>query len=100
MQREPILNTLKPELKALKEAASQNWQALIKHCYSKHPPKANDLPFTIDPAMLLSAENGKSVLKKAILHYHPDKNSTHGTQWQVLCEEIVKLINNKYAAFK
>jgi hypothetical protein len=31
-----------------------------------------------------------------MFHYHPDVNGQHGEEWQVLCEEISKILNNKY----
>lgn len=99
LQRGPILEALEPELKALNKAAADNWQALVKHCYSKHPPKISP-PYQLDPDVKLTADNGKKTLKQAIIHYHPDKNVEQDVKWRVLCEEIVKLLNRCFECFK
>eukprot|EP00241_Pyramimonas_parkeae_P001883 CAMPEP_0114238878 /NCGR_PEP_ID=MMETSP0058-20121206/8155_1 /TAXON_ID=36894 /ORGANISM="Pyramimonas parkeae, CCMP726" /LENGTH=487 /DNA_ID=CAMNT_0001351009 /DNA_START=155 /DNA_END=1615 /DNA_ORIENTATION=- len=80
LQRGPILEALEPELKALNKAAADNWQALVKHCYSKHPPKISP-PYQLDPDVKLTADNGKKTLKQAIIHYHPDKNVEQDVKW-------------------
>jgi len=38
----------------------------------------------------------KEVLRKAVVHYHPDRNGKHGDIWRVLSEEITKLLNAHY----
>jgi hypothetical protein len=97
-KRRPLLEELKPELEALKAAAVKGYHVLLEHLYEKHPPKRADHRMTEKP----NADNAKNLLKQAILHYHPDKQwaSQLEPKWCVLCEEIVKELNNKYYCFK
>jgi len=39
-------------------------------------------------------------LLKAVLHYHPDKQSQYDRKWALLCEEITKWLNVAYQKFK
>jgi hypothetical protein len=49
-----------------------------------------------------TSENAKALLRKAVVHYHPDKqhSSRDDERWCVLCEEITKFINNFYEMLK
>ena len=44
----------------------------------------------------------KKVLLKFLSDYHPDKNAAkdHGEKWQVLAEEITKLVTAHYERLK
>lgn len=96
-EKAPWLKELEKELESLKKSSETSWQQLLKTCYASFPPKNPKHRLTTEP---LTADNGKGALRTAIVHYHPDKQSTHGRKWQVLCEEITILLNSKYAAFK
>jgi hypothetical protein len=103
--RAPLLEELREELAVLKNASDKSWQELVKVCYQKFPPKntkAGDDASKIDDTKTSqwTAANGKLVLRTCIVAYHPDKNSQCGTKWSTLCEEMVKLLNSKYEAFK
>lgn len=45
-------------------------------------------------------DNVKGALRKAIVAYHPDHNGQYERDWQVLCDEISKILNRKYENFK
>ncbi|EIE19357.1 hypothetical protein COCSUDRAFT_58649 [Coccomyxa subellipsoidea C-169] len=92
-ERGPILETLKEELRALKKAHSEGAHKLVDLIYKEHPPKKEK---AVKPDV--NGENMKKGLQTAILHYHPDKNaeSIFGKRWCYLCEEITKLLNDKY----
>ena len=78
--------------------------AFLSHIYQTHVPKDN----TINIPVLLKALNrdDTEVMKKAVLkavsHYYQDKprNKEQGMDWFVLCEEIVKRLNNLYSRYK
>ncbi|KAK9917678.1 hypothetical protein WJX75_007068 [Coccomyxa subellipsoidea] len=93
-ERGPILETLKAELAALKKAHLEGAHKLVDLIYREHPPKK-------EKAVKPDGENMKKGLQTAILHYHPDKNSEaiFGRRWCYLCEEITKLLNDKYQYF-
>lgn len=44
----------------------------------------------------------KAVLKKAVVHYHPDRSEpeVNGMKWKVFCEEVCKLLTARYESFK
>ena len=93
-KRKPFLEELKSELNALAEASADGYVALLKYVYSKHPPKNPDHTLTGDGKT-------KKAVKMALLHYHTDKLSKdEDTKWYVLCEEICKLISQKYELLK
>ncbi|KAH7439818.1 hypothetical protein KP509_04G077800 [Ceratopteris richardii] len=91
------IRRLKEKIDALKTAGKGGAAALLKHVYEEHPHP--DIKKNIAPRVKTHTEI-KASLKKAILHYHPDSNVYHGEDWKVLCEEITKCLNSKYAFFK
>ena len=70
---------------------------LLEHIYKMWPPKdkRHKLP-------KLTTEGQKQALKKAIVHYHPDKQDVklHGKKWFIFAEEITKVLTRKYECFK
>lgn len=52
------------------------------------------------PLSDVSPEDVKAALRRAIVAYHPDSNLQQSEDWQVLCEEITKILNVKYENFK
>ena len=75
--------------------------------YLRHPPKNEDhkLPSDLpDISNGIQAYNSelKTILRKAIIHYHPDRCNVekHGKKWKVLCEEICKMLTRRYESFK
>ncbi|CAG0896400.1 unnamed protein product [Darwinula stevensoni] len=95
-ERAPYIEKLKDLLQVVKEAADDSPYKLLRHVYSKHPPKKGKLKDPLDASTL------KKRLKKALVHYHPDKNTVteHGMEWFVLCEEIYKYLSVKYTIQK
>uniref|UniRef100_A0A7S4KRR3 J domain-containing protein n=1 Tax=Paramoeba aestuarina TaxID=180227 RepID=A0A7S4KRR3_9EUKA len=97
-QKKPILEKLKPELDALAEAEKKNVYEFLAYLFEKHPPKVEgwEKPAKID------VSTGKIICRKACGWYHPDKNqaSKFGPEWEVLCEEILKMVSKKYQIFK
>mmetsp|Transcript_5935 Transcript_5935/g.8876 ORF Transcript_5935/g.8876 Transcript_5935/m.8876 type:complete len:471 (+) Transcript_5935:36-1448(+) len=92
-----VLESLKPTIEEIQKEAGKNIQALIKFLYTKHPPKIDKSKHQLGE---LSSNQLKKALRKAILHYHPDKNCQGDLKWRLLCEEITKILNNKYQLFK
>ena len=95
--REPILQRLKTKIDKLSEAANESAESFLKFVFDEfpHPKLKRKLIPKLD-----TKENVKQSLKKAILHYHPDKNEVHGEDWKVLCDEICKHLSRKYETFK
>lgn len=94
-KRKPHMEKLAAALAALKTASDSGVAMLLKAIYSNHPPKCADHTLT-EPV----EGHEKNRLRKALLHYHPDKNTGDGDEWKVLCEEVTKLINQHYNRFK
>lgn len=93
-EKAPYLEKLKPELEGLSKAFKEGYVALLKYVYSKHPPKNSK-------HVLIDDGKTKKAVKFAILHYHPDKlNKKEDTKWYVLCEEITKMLSQKYEELK
>ena len=92
--RQPFIEELKSELDALAKASKNGYVALLKYVYSTHPPK------NPDHSLIGDGKTKKSV-KMALIHYHTDKlNKNEDTKWYVLCEEISKLLSQKYEQLK
>ena len=89
----PIREELKNELDELKKASEKSAEALIEAIYSKHPPKRGQKS---------TSSSLKTVLKKALLHYHPDKQDLekHGLKWIVLSEDITVMLNHHFGQMK
>lgn len=88
---------MKEKISAVKSEGGKSAESLLKYIYEKcpHPDVTKQvlLPFG-------SPENVKAALKKAIVAYHPDSNRQQSEDWQVLCEEITKVLIAKYEIFK
>jgi len=93
-ERKPFIEKLKPELDGLQKAFEKGYVMLLKHVYSKHPPK--------NPEHTLTDEGKtKKAVKMALMHYHTDRLSKEeDMKWYVLCEEICKLLSQKYEQLK
>ncbi|KAG0601285.1 hypothetical protein M758_11G099000 [Ceratodon purpureus] len=95
----PTKKKLEEEIRSLDLEAKKEGRHFLDYIYQNHPnpdPKKT-------PGDMLKAENRvltKEMLRKAISHYHPDANVVYGEEWQVLCEEISKILNLKYEYFK
>lgn len=76
--------------------------------YKEHPPKGgqkmvlNNLRCQTNGLKDIkpTADNILKVVQRAISHYHPDKQTTHPKQWQIICNEITKMLNIKYSNVK
>jgi len=97
-EREPILREKKEALDVMRKAFDKDKGGSIKkgieHIYKEHPPQAGYKAPEFTP------ETTKDALRAAIRDYHPDKHAARGMVWKVLCEEIVKVLNEKYELFK
>ncbi len=93
--RVPIRKELSVHLVELKHFDLRPAQQLLDLIYSKYPPKSPGLRKPEDTSMRIK-------LKKALLHYHPDKQDVDrfGLHWMVLAEEITVLLTRKFAYFK
>ena len=100
-EKDDCMKELESELKALDSAERLNDDGFINFLFSKFPPKHHSNPKKPD----VQSQNF-ATLKKAFAklsgYYHPDKvdTSVHGEKHKVLCEEIAKRVNSRYAQLK
>lgn len=95
-RRAPIKKKLTEKLKKIQMEAKKDVESFLRYIYQEHPnpdPKKH-------PGKMLNFKICKETLKKAMSHYHPDVNGKHGEECEVLCEEISKVLNNKYESQK
>ncbi|KXZ52559.1 hypothetical protein GPECTOR_9g603 [Gonium pectorale] len=85
-ERQPFVEELAEEFKALREAAG------------KHPPAVRQGAVHVDTGR--GVRKIKDTLRKAIIAYHPDKQVSRPRKWQVLAEEITKELTAKYECMK
>ncbi|GLJ55785.1 hypothetical protein SUGI_1197870 [Cryptomeria japonica] len=84
-------------INVIKEEGVRSSESFLKFIYSVHThpdPKKGLL------GSIASTEKVRVALRKAIVSYHPDNNVQYGRDWQVLCEEITKILNCKYEIHK
>lgn len=100
-RRNTCLKELEPQIKELDAAKSLDDESFINFLFEKFPPKHHPNPKKPE----LGSQNS-SALKKALGklsgYYHPDKvdTSVHSEKHKVLCEEIAKRVNSRYARLK
>jgi len=100
-EREKYIKELEAELKDISGSnVGYGAEGLLRHIYKTYPPKNPD--HKLDDKDLDTRTKMKKTLLTAIQHYHPDKQDKekHGRKWAVLCEEITKLLNGRYEAYK
>ena len=95
------IKELESELKALDSAERLNDEGFINFLFSKFPPKHHSNPKKPD----VQSQNFATLKRgyaKLSGYYHPDKvdTSVHGEKHKVLCEEIAKRVNSRYAQLK
>ncbi len=87
---------LASDLKMLEKKAEEGVQHYIEYIYTKHPPRKENVKM----GSIESDQLSKTV-KKAIIHYHPDAQSSFNDEkWTFLCSEITKKLNVMHALFK
>jgi hypothetical protein len=89
----PTKKGMEKELKKLNQEAKKGGLEFLLYIYKNHPkPDPKKVPG------VMPTEEGltKQMLRSAILYYHPDVNRQHPEEWQVLCQEICKILNNFY----
>ena len=93
-ERKPFIKVLKPELDGLTKAFDKGYVMFLKYVYSNHPPKNPE-------HTLIDDGKTKKAVKMALMHYHTDKLSKEeDMKWYVLCEEICKMLTQKYEQLK
>lgn len=93
-ERKPFIEKLKPELDGLQKTFEKGYVMFLKYVYFKHPPKNPEHTLTDDGKT-------KKAVKMALMHYHTDKLSKEeDMKWYVLCEEICKMLSQKYEQLK
>lgn len=108
-ERQQYVKQLDKQLKELKEW-NKSTASLLRYVYKEHPPRksTHKLDMAKDLEKLDDKEN-KGLLKKALLHYHPDKFKNNGAEGEgeevdklglVMCEEITKLLTGRYERIK
>jgi hypothetical protein len=87
---------LATDLQELEKKATEDAHHFLLHIYTKHPPRKGNVEMgSVDSDHLLKT------IKKAILHYHPDSQSSFNDEkWSFLCGEITKILNTKYEKLK
>jgi len=83
--REDFKTTHWRDLDILKRKADAGADRFLEHIYTVYPPK--DVSYIL-PA--INSSNLKTLVKKAMHHYHSDKQSRQSHEWQLICEEISK----------
>ena len=92
---------LEPERKDIDGANIGQITGFLRHVYKTYPPKNEE--HKLDPNLgELDTKSEKKLILSAISHYHPDKQDQqkYGLKWVLLCEEITKVLNNRYASHK
>ena len=74
---------------------------LLEFIYKTWPPKKKENKLNKDVKGDKKVKNAK-MLRQALLHYHPDKQTKEGEglRWFIMCEEICKILNEKYEPLK
>ena len=101
-ERKPHLKALEKEISELNRVSKTGDKALLTHVYTDHPPKdptqkLDEFPDVNDDDY---SSGMKNLFRKAVIHYHPDRAGKHGDKWKVLCEEISKVLTNRYERYK
>ena len=100
-EKEDCMKDLRSEIKGLDAAERFSDGDFINFLFSKFPPKHHSNPKKPDVQ-----NQNFATLKRAFAklsgYYHPDKvdTSIHGEKHKVLCEEIAKRVNARYAQLK
>ena len=99
VEREPFAEEMKPVLDEISKAADGPPKDLLLHVYETHPPKNES---HTGPAEYDEDTNYKSLLRRALIHYHFDNNRAKysDTRWSMICEEISKNLSAQYEEFK
>ncbi|XP_071949479.1 uncharacterized protein [Antedon mediterranea] len=99
-EREETVEKLKEKINKFKNI-EDNYECM-KYIYDNHPPKIKKHKLPKQDPSKMEQSQIKKLLQKAIVHYHPDRNSKekHGIEWYVLCEEISKVFTDKYNRMK
>ena len=105
--RAEVKEELADELKDLNDHNSDAI-SFIKHLYLNYPPKLSswEKPGEEDmkkwDSLDIRSKEYKKLLLKALRFYHPDKvnENEHGKEWEVLCEEITKMLNLHFESAK
>ena len=90
---------IKAELMQLEGAKEMSDKEFVAFLFSTFPPKHRD-DYRL-PAMS-SRSSTRTAFIRLSNYYHPDKINTsiHGQEYKVLCEEIAKNLNARFAKFK
>ena len=99
--KDNCMKELESELKEIDAADRLNNEEFINFLFSKFPPKHHSNPKKPD----VQSQNFATLKRgyaKLSGYYHPDKvdTSVHGERHKLLCEEIAKRVNSRYAQLK
>ena len=101
MVKDDCMKELESELKVLDSAERLNDEDFINFLFSKFPPKHHSNPKKpeVQSQNFATLKRGYAKLSG---YYHPDKvdTSVHGEKHKVICEEIAKRVNSRYAQLK
>ena len=96
-EKKIVLEKLKGALEELERVEKEeNIYDFLHYLFEKYPPKMKQWK----KPKQINRETGKKVFRWACVWYHPDKNQKWGMEWEVLCEEISKIVSKKYSIFK
>ena len=96
-EREKIMSEIKDDIEEINKKSAKGYFDFLEFVYKQYPPKNNKvLPSKLD------SSNIKESMRKACIHYHPDKNSKEkfGAKWFFISENIAKHLNNFYTTLK
>ena len=96
-EKEEVIEELKDEIKKLDDSNGLSLRSFIDFLFEHFPPQHRKK--VIKPTVMTGKEKQTCIKLSAL--YHPDKvKDEHGQKYKVLCEEIVKRINNRLTAYK
>lgn len=88
---------LKEPISVIKREGEKSAESFLVFIYKEH---SHPDPRKRVMGNIGTKDNVKGALRKAIVAYHPDHNGQYERDWQVLCDEISKILNRKYENFK
>ncbi len=103
-ERKKVEKEIEDDLKELKKQADKEDRiSFINFVYEKYPPKLDEKKFKKPNLKTESPiDEIKKVYKKALIHFHPDKNSgaKYGYAWHFIAVEIAKYLGHFYERLK
>jgi hypothetical protein len=99
VDKNALKDEIKNEMKQLENAANMSDESFMKFLFDTFPPKHKDNYKRLE---INAANPKKKIFIRLSSYYHPDKvdTSIYSEAYKVLCEEILKRINARFAKMK